>query len=153
MDVWAVEQNEAPNPASLTSMNAMIDELKALRVSKEEFEESAKELSKEISKLESKLIEHLKENGMTSFKGASGQIVLSKRKNVSQPATPEDREAFFNYLKEQEIFDKMISVNARTLSSWAVKEIEAKQEQGVFGWVPPGLKEPSEHDILSLRKA
>ena len=107
----------------------------------------------EIGKVEQKLIEYLKDSGMTSHKANGVMVVLSKRKSVNQPATPEDKEALFNYLREKGEFDGMISINANTLASWAVREIEAKKEAGIFGWLPPGLKEPNERDTITVRKA
>lgn len=152
MEVWGVEETET-SEVSLEAINTLIQNLKENRDKKEVLEAQISELSQEKEKLEQKLIEYLKDNGMTSFKGPHGQIVINKRKRVNQPATPEDKAAFFSYLKEQGLFEAMVSVNSNTLSSWAVSEIESKKKEGVFGWVPPGLKEPSEYESISLRKA
>lgn len=153
MEVWGTEENESPSDVTLGSINELIERLRTFREEKEKLEDQVKVVESGIRASEIKLIEYLKEAGMTSFKGAGGHVILNKRKNVSQPGSPEDKEALFNYLREQGIFEQMVSVNARTLSSWAIKEIEAKTQEGVYGWTPPGLKEPSEYEYISLRKA
>lgn len=152
MEVWGVEEVETSD-VSLKAINELIEKIKANRDQKEKLDEQLSELAREKETLEVKLIEYLKDSGMTSFKGPHGQAIITKRKRVSQPATPEDKAAFFDYLKEQGLFEAMVSVNSNTLSSWAVTEIESKKKEGIFGWVPPGLKEPSEYESISLRKA
>lgn len=152
MECWGNEET-APNDVTLSSLNELIDQLKSKRDEKDALKKQSAAMEEEIKAMEMKLIEYLKDNGMTSFKGKSGMIIISKRRSVSQPETPEDKAKFFDYLKSLGLFEQMVSVNAQTLSSWAVSEIESKKKDGIFGWTPPGLKEPNEYDTLSLRKA
>jgi len=152
MEVWGHEES-APSDVTLSALNDLIEKLRKMRDEKDQLASQVTQMEEGIKAVEMKLIDYLKDAGMTSFKGASGQVIINKRKNISQPSTPEDKQALFDYLKSQGIFEQMVSVNARTLSSWAVKEIEAKKDEGVYGWTPPGLKEPTEYDYISLRKA
>jgi len=151
MGVWG--EDEAPSEVTLKDLASLMTKLKEMRDAKDAVKKQASEMEAEIGKLEQKLIEYLKDSGMTSHKANGVHIILTKRVSVAQPATPEDKQALFDYLREKGEFDGMVSVNAQTLTSWARREIEAKKEAGVFGWLPPGLKEPNEYDTLSLRKA
>lgn len=151
MEVWG--EDAAPSEITLKDLASLMSKLKEMRDAKDEQKKKLSEMEADISKVEQKLIDYLKDSGMTSHKASGVQIILSKRVSVSQPSTPEDKEALFNYLREKGEFEGMVSVNSQTLTSWARREIEAKKEAGVFGWLPPGLKEPNEYDTLSLRKA
>jgi hypothetical protein len=146
--------NDTPDMDQLTmkKFQELCEHLIKLRDKKDEIEEVLKNGNIEIKACENKILEYMKEFGLPSFKGAFGTISIKNNKSVSQPQTPEDKEAFFDYLREQGIFEDMVSVNSRTLSSWANKEIEAKEKEGVFGWTPPGLRAPTEFQSLSVRK-
>ena len=104
MEVWGVEEVETSD-VSLKAINELIEKIKANRDQKEKLDEQLSKLAREKGTLEVKLIEYLKDNGMTSFKGPHGQAIITKRKRVSQPATPEDKAAFFDYLKEVKLYD------------------------------------------------
>jgi hypothetical protein len=146
--------NESPDMDQLTmkKFQELCEHLIKLREKKDEVEEFLKNGNIEIKNCESQILKYMEEFGMPQVKGEFGTISIKKNKSVSQPQTPEDKEAFFDYLREQGIFEDMVSVNSRTLSSWASKEIEAKEKEGVFGWTPPGLNPPTEFKSLSVRK-
>lgn len=113
--------------------------------------EEAKKTKEEVDKLEHKILSYMKEYGLPMFEGPFGRVSVKNYATVSQPATPEDKALFFDYLKEQGIYDQMISVNSRTLNSWVNREIESKEKNGEFGWVPPGLQAPGNFQKLSVK--
>ena len=94
----------------------------------------------------------MKENTLPNFKGEFGTVSIKNTKSITQPDGMEAKLQLFSYLREQGIFEEMVSVNSRTLSSWANKEIEAKEKEGIFGWVAPGLKPPETFASLAVRK-
>lgn len=140
------------NPLTIQELKALCMSLKVTREKKAEQEAQLKTTNGEIAGIEYKIAEHLKENGMKDFKGEWGNVYLIKQKSVTQPDGMDAKLLFFGYLQEQGIFNEMVNVNSRTLSSWAKKEIEAKEKEGVYGWVPPGLKPPTETYTLGFRK-
>lgn len=147
--------DETPKASDLTlkELTTKCQEYADLREKKKELEERVSEVEKQLTGLEGKILEYLKEYGLPNFKGAFGTISIRNTKTVVQPATAEDKRAFFDYLREQGIFEDMVAVNSRTLSSWANKEIEAKEKEGVYNWTPPGLKPAVEFQKITLTKA
>lgn len=146
---------EAPQASELTlkELTSICQKYADMRAQVDNLEAQAKKINDELKETEGKILEYLKEYGMPNFKGAFGTISIRNTKSISQPETMEEKLKFFDYLKEQELFESMVSVNSRTLSSWATKEIEAKEKEGIYGWVPPGLKPATEFQKITLKRA
>lgn len=151
-EAWVDSNQEPASEITVAKLQDLCQRFKVYKDEKKALEDKASEMSAEIQKLETKILEYLKENGMDSFRGDFGLISLKINRSVRQPETHEDKIALFNYLRDKNVFEEMVTVNSRTLSSWAISEIEAKEREGCYGWAPPGLKQPSEHMSLSLRK-
>lgn len=137
---------------TISGLTALCDELMVVRAKLDEIKKVEKEISAEETRLEKLILNHLKDEGLPNFKGDFGSVSVVPRRSVTQPEDMEHKMMFFNYLKEQDLLWEMVKVDSRTLSSWATKEIEAKEKNGILGWVPPGLKPPTEILTLSVRK-
>lgn len=149
MDAW---ETQAPTDVTLKGLTELCEKLITARESKDVINEELKKIGEQINELEMKILNIMKENALPNFKGAFGTISMKNNKTVAQPEDMQAKIQLFDYLRSQGIFEEMVAVNSRTLSSWANKEIEAREKQGVFGWVPPGLKAPNEYQSLSVRK-
>lgn len=145
-------EEEVVTPVTLKTLNELCNKLMGVREKLDEIKKLEKQASEEESHLEKTILNHLKENGLPNFKGEFGSVSVVARKTITQPADMEQKMQFFEYLRKQNVLWEMVSVNSRTLSSWATKEIEAKEKEGILGWAPPGLKPPSEILTLSVRK-
>jgi hypothetical protein len=126
----------------VTAQRAKVDELAAIKA----------EAQAVLDGLENKLIETLENLGRTSYPCAYGTFGISARTSVKVPATPEDRQKFFDYLKEKGIYEQMITVHSATLNSFYKKEFEIACEEGKDLDVP-GLGQPALSKTLSVRKA
>lgn len=85
-----------------------------------------------------------------------GTFGIQKKKSFCVPKSPEDRVAFFNWLKEKGIFESTITVHSATLN--ALIEAEGIAEYGE-GWVNnldaviiPGLGIPKEYEKVRITK-
>lgn len=136
---------------TITKFTAFCESLLELKAKKDELEEKVSEVNTEIKLKETQILEYMKEAGMPNFRGKFGLVSIKTTKSISQPKTPEAKAEFFAYLQAQGLFEDMVSVNSRTLSSWASKEIEAKEKEGIFNWTPPGLTPANEYQSLSWR--
>lgn len=76
-----------------------------------------------------------------------GTVYIQQNMSVKTPKLPEDKEAFYAYLKSIGEFDSMISVNSQTLNSWYKAKLEAGVDPNI-----PGLREVSEYKKVILRK-
>lgn len=146
-DAW----EQPASPTTIQALREFCEKLVKERQHKKEVEEELSAIEGTIKELKTKILVIMKENAMPNFKGEFGTISIKNTKSISQPESLEEKLKLFEYLRSQDIFEEMVSVNARTLSSWANKEIEAKEKQGVFGWVPPGLKPPETFTDISVR--
>lgn len=95
------------------------------------------------------MLESLKK---TSYKAKAGTFSFSLQDSYKTPKSLEQKEAFFAYLKERGIFDEMITVNSRSLNSYASSEIEAQYDVGNFDFTIPGLEKGEPTYKCSLTK-
>ncbi len=133
-------------------MTEMCRNLIKLTDEKKAIEDILSEKSAEVESAKYKILNHMKESGTQSIKNDFGTFSAKIQKNVAQPASREDKELLFKYLEDQGIYWEYVSVHSAKLSSWAKAEIEAKESQGILGWVPPGLAAAKEVFTLSVRK-
>lgn len=146
---WSEQDASEVTLKGLTDMcNLLVEKRKV----KDEISEKLKLVGEEISELEAKILNVMKENALPNYKGPFGTVSVKTNRTVAQPESLEKKLEFFEYLRSLGVFEEMVSVNSRTLSSWATKEIEEREKNGEFGWVPPGLNAPNEYQSLSLRK-
>ena len=134
------------------NVNDMCKQLVQLTAEKEEIDRILSEKSAEVESLKYKILEYMKESGTQSIKNDFGTFSAKIQRNVSTPKTPEEKKLLFDYFLDQGIFWEYVSVHSAKLSSWAKAEIEAKEAQGILGWVPPGLQPAKEVFTLSVRK-
>jgi hypothetical protein len=78
-----------------------------------------------------------------------GTLYFSNRMSVTMPKNPEDREAFFNYLKEKGAFDGLITVNSMTLNSFYKQEAEIANSPD---FKIPGIGTPTLIKTLNMRR-
>lgn len=119
-----------------------------------EIELKAKEThSQEYAKLkalEAQLINILDAENLTNFSSEVGKYNVSEKASITTPQG-EDRQVFFEYLKQKGDYEALITVNPQQLLSWFNKETEiAKQEKRIF--YPPGLAMPTYRKVLRLTK-
>jgi len=152
LEQWAVCQIEELSAVSLQEMNSMVEKLYSLKDEIAVLEDQVKTKNEEFRKIEARVLNLLEATGQNSYECASGKIVKTKRSSVKQPQTPEAKAAFYEWLKAKGDFENLISVNSRTLTSYVKKEIEALEEEGKFGFVPPGLEAPETVHYLSLKR-
>ena len=148
VDAW----EEPVAPTTIADLTKLCEDLIIQRDIKKDFEDQIDNISEKIKTLESKILLIMQEHKMPKFPCEFGTFSLVTKKSVTQPENLDEKLKLFSYLRDQGCFEEMVSVNSRTLSSWASREIEAKEKEGIFGWAPPGLKPASEHKTLSVRK-
>jgi len=143
---------------NMNEVNELCAKYAELEAESERLAEQQKELNDRIGKLGAKILQYVETYGQAPKKGANKMVPTSvgvfsfrETKSVNQPATIEEKLKLFDYLKEQGLFENMVSVNAKTLSSWAFKEIEAKESEGKFGWLPPGLSKINTFKSLTFK--
>lgn len=136
---------------TVAAMNKQLEVIKELRLKEAQIGQEKKLITNQLEIEEGKMIDMLETSGLSSYKGPEGQAIISARTSVKIPRTQEDREAFFNYLKELGLYDTMIGVNSQTLNSFYKSQFEEAKERGDVDFEIPGLKEVELRKTLSFR--
>lgn len=150
-DEWGFE-TEKPSDITLKELAGLCIKMRDLRTDKKVLDDQIKEINSELKKVETKILENLDEYGMKNFSGDWGTVSRTRRYSVKQPGTPAEKGKFFDYLRDQGVFEDLVSVNSRTLCSFVKQEIESKKEDGIDDFVPPGLNSPEIIETITLRK-
>jgi len=109
--------------------------------------------SKKLEALKSKIVFMLDESGMEKFHTPGvGTVSVRNRFTVTTPKSLEDKEKFFQWLRERGIFTEVVSVNSQKLNSLYQEEIEKSLADGEPDFSIPGIPEPKVIKTLSIRK-
>lgn len=120
----------------------------------DELDKSLTEQKATLTKLQSKMISVLDKFGRCNYSiPGSGMLIKTERMSVTLPKSPEEKEAFYNYLKEKSLFEDIVSVNSMTLNAFYKKEFDIACEEGrSVGFKIPGISEPRTVLTLNVRK-
>lgn len=136
---------------TVEELNKMIENIADLRAKESEASMAKKVISDELALAEGRVIDALTELNMESYKSPHGGISISHRSSVKLPQG-EDRQRFFNYLKQKGLYDTMIGVNSQTLNSFYKSELKAAQDRGDADFNVPGINEVTLTPVLSFRR-
>lgn len=128
---------------TISELNQRIEEIANLRSEEAEASRIKKEVTERLEKAENELIEVLTAANLKNFSAAAGKVVLAFRTSVRTPKLPEDKEAFYAYLKARGLYDSMVSVNSMTLNSLYKAEMEEAIARGESDFSIPGINEVS----------
>ena len=122
------------------------------RAQYEEASDKAKEIKKELEQLQDNLIGELEALDRVSHKTSTGTVSYRYDETFRVPKGEESRQLFFGYLRDKGIFDDMITVNSKTLNSYAKEEAEVEEKNGNYDFQIPGLEKSPPRLIVSLRR-
>lgn len=81
-----------------------------------------------------------------------GTLYVQEKFSVKTPKLPEQKEAFFNYLRAIGEFDALISVNSQTLNAWYRSKMEEAALKGQE-FVADGITEVGTYKQVVLRRS
>lgn len=146
-------------PIAEISLEQMDNEVRKLRELKDQYTEAstkAKEINAVYKEQEAKIISLLAQAGKTKYvvEGV-GQVITTENLYVPTPKTPEQKQAFFNWLREElgeDGYYTYATVNSNSLNSLYKQKVEEYGERGEVLDIE-GLEPPTSHVKLSLRRA
>lgn len=146
-------------PVAEISLEQMDQAVKDLRKMKDTYSlesTKVKELYAQVKEAESKVVSLLQQAGKSKYvvEGV-GSVNLQETMSVQTPKTPEQKEAFFNWLREEMGHDGYLTyatVNSNSLNSLYKQKAEEYGERGEVLEID-GLEAPTSYTKLSLRKA
>lgn len=139
---------------TVQDLKELVRELQSTRNDIDQLEAQTTELNKKKASLEAKIAGHLKELNETNFKCEYGQVIRTTKWRVTTPKG-EDKQKFFDFLRERGMFEEMATVNANTLNAYFNEQWDlAKQDDpmAALNFTIPGIGEPKEHEAISFRK-
>lgn len=141
----------------IRELQTKIKELKETRDNYDAKKLELQEIDSKCSALEADILQHFEENNMTSFRvDGVALISVSEKMSVKTPKTPEEKTAFFNWLKEtkgEEVLLHYQTVNSQSLNSFYKQEWESMDDDKKLTFNIPGLEAPTSVKKLSVRKA
>lgn len=152
MEMW-------DKPKEEISLEDMDNSIRELREAKDRYSASSK-LSKEhyaeVKRFETQVIDLMERAGKKRYIAEGiGQVSVSENLSVATPKSPEDKEAFFNWLNSEMGHDGFLtyaSINSASLNSLYKQKVEEYGERGEVLEIA-GLQQPTSFNKLSLRKA
>lgn len=109
---------------------------------------------KEYNKAKSELAEIMEQAEVEKMQGDTCNASLALKTSVTVPKDDADKKVLFDYIEKEhgkDVLFRMLTINARTFSSWHQKEIESKIEEGELEFEVPAVK-PYEYYSVGLRK-
>lgn len=139
---------------TVASLRAKVDqwhklksEVKAIEL---EAENKIEPLNKSLRATEGELIQIMDTMDIKKFEGSLGKITMLEIDYVNNPASEEAKQAFYDYLKREGIFEEMVSVHHQKLNSfYRTKLEEAIKNQEVLDI--PGLEQKTRKEIRGFK--
>lgn len=137
---------------TVEQLTAAVTKLDEIRGKKNLLAAQLSEVQASLDQAESEALALLKEANLPNFRGPDGLISVVHRTSVKVPKEPTDRERFFQYLRERNLFDSMITVNSQTLNAFYKQELELAKERGESDFALPGISGETIVETISFRK-
>lgn len=152
LDVWdEINQGEI----SVSEMDDNIAYLRKLKEEHAEVDKIKKEAYAKFKEQELKVIRMLEATGKKKYVSDAGQATLVNELSVQTPKTPEQKRAFFNWIRENmgdDAHDVYMTVNSRTLNSLYKEQSEVFAARGEVLSID-GINDPITVTKLSFTKA
>ena len=81
----------------------------------------------------------LEEKGLEKFSTKAGTFQYGMKTTYLVPKEENQKQEFFDYLKQRGVFESLISVNSRTLQAWAKSEEEVFTQNAEYDKTIPGI--------------
>jgi len=147
MNDW-FEEKDIDN-ISLKELEDLCGNYADLRELKDEKKAELKEIENNLLRAQEEILSVFEKFGKQKYDSSSGLISTSERLSVRMPQG-QDKEDFFNYLKEQNLFEDMATIHSRTLTSFYKAEMEASTNPVDFKM--PGITEVTLTPTISFRR-
>lgn len=122
---------------------------------KNEIDEAELALSQKSAKYKTlcnEIINMLEAMDISSVKMHGFNFYTQEKSSVKIPKTLEEKQMLFNYLKEINLFDEIITVHSATLNSLYKSLSEQEEEKGNFDFQLPGVEPATSYKSLVLKR-
>ena len=137
--------------SNIKEFNSKVEHLLKLREDKQELKQKATELQNKIDIEEREIINILDALEMSKYTHPLATISITEKTSVKVPKDEENRKLFFDWLKDEGVFENVITVHSSTLNSMYKERLEQAMSKGEADVEIPGLKDISSYQRLSIR--
>jgi len=155
-----MEQQELwpTNPdISTKELDSYVEQLRALKTVYDEATKEKERLSAEYTKQKNVVMEALRQANKESYiVDGIGKVKLQEEQSVKTPKSPEEKDAFFAWVKNKlgaDAYYTYMSVNSQSLNSLYKRMKEESRSRGEAEFSIDGLEEPTAYYKLSFTKA
>lgn len=147
-----MEENTQAPPPTLAEVQALCVELFKQKAVCDTVNERLKEEKKKQEAIEAKIMAAFESSDCEkqAVKGV-GTVYLKDYTSYKTPKTMEEKAALKEYMGEEK-WEAMVSINSRTLNSWASEEFNKAIEEGNHQFKIPGLEDPTMTRKIMTRK-
>jgi hypothetical protein len=135
---------------SVAEIEQRISDLFQLQQDYRDADRKAKDLWNLIKDEQERLATILESHGKSKYVSEHGTVSYKYVSTYKVPKDDDSRAAFFAHLREKGIYDSMITVNSRTLNSWAKAEEAAHPED--IDFQIPGIDKGDPELVVSMTK-
>jgi hypothetical protein len=153
-DMDFFEQDKPIDQITMQELDLLGQVIFKQRQACEEQEKILDSYKEKLAKLQAKMISVLEKFGRSNYSiPGQGMLIKSERLTVTLPKTPEDKDAFYKYLKDKNLFEDIVTVNSMTLNAFYKKEFDIAAKEGrAVGFKIPGISDPKIITTLNMRK-
>lgn len=145
---------QAINSADQNELAQSLAEIKELANQAYEADQRAKEAEAAAKELKNKLSALMESAGVDTITADNCTVSGKIKHSVSVPKDLPSKYELFKYIEAnygKEVLDEMLTINARSFSSWYDKEVEAQVQKGNVDFKLPMLS-PYERFSITYRK-
>ena len=130
----------------------LVDRCWEIKKQKDALDKQKKTLNLELTELQTKVGIELERNEINSIKSPNCSFSYKDVQYFKVPQLETQKEEFFNYLKEKQVYGHLVSVGSQVLQSFCKSEIELKDEMGEYDFEIPGIELGDAQHKYSMRK-
>lgn len=140
------------NEITVEQFEKICDDISRLRAEIAAKKAEVSKLQDDLDQVEKQAMAMLEASDKTKYVSEAGTIYTAVYESVAVPKG-DSKQAFFDYLKQQGIYEEVVTVNSQWLNGWYRKEKEAAIEKGDILFTIPGIENTTSTVRLSFRKS
>lgn len=151
MSEWAEAQQEELT-VSVAELSSLTDKAWDLKEQIKDLKAQIDLLNAKKGEIEKAILNVMLDSGFERLDGERCSACVENKSSVKIPRTREDKERFFEWLKQRGIFWDKVNVSSQALNSLWKTEKELAEAGGISEFALPGIEKPTEYKELALRK-
>lgn len=148
---WGAPEEAPLSQVGLAEMERLAEETRHLKTQIKASEGAIEAMKERIQEIAKRVQAALETHGLQDYQSKHGKFRRVTKFSVKVPKLPEERDAFFQYLREKGIFEELITVNSRTLNAFYNAEKAAAIESGADQFSMPGIGATTPYETVEFK--